>query len=438
MRGLPRTVFDAFHEYLLVDASDWKGRLATDAQYARFDPMPDSEAKRVLCELVVSQRSDLLTFCARGLPLAHPWMLSRAQLLESALREAGYSSPLTNRLGLPASASFYLLRRPRKAPAAAPSALPEQPVERGPPRRSPSKIVHTITVQIVNETGEPVANVPCELVFADGTLRKAATDVDGFVFLRGVVGGTCRIRLLGVAASRWKSAAGAAPSVVRTEPERTHVVRQGECLSKLALRNGVDDPMQLWNDPRNEALRQARKSPHVLLPGDSLVVPGMDIGEVQKQTDATHRLVLVQEEQLVSVRLRLEGRWRKALEGLEYTLSFMHHEQLVTRPGAGPTGPSGLIEEKVPTEVESVVVAFERPKLHFKLLVSVLDPILDVSAAGVPSGVRTRLRALGFADAGREPGVAIAQFQRSELSRAEPSGALDAETIDQLEERYGA
>ncbi|MDB4990684.1 MAG: hypothetical protein JWN04_5862 [Myxococcaceae bacterium] len=440
--ALPHLVFDTFYEYLLVRSADWRSQYARQAHYTDFEAASEFEAKRVLRALAVSHRAALLRFCSESSLRTHRHCVSTDELLQTALEAVGFGRSSSARSGLPIGAAFYLLRRSaRRVDAPQWRVVRKERVYDPPPERprAPPKPIHTITLRVVGTTGSPIADVPCEIVLADGALRNVVTNEDGYVFLRGVPFGTCRIRLPRVPAQRWKPLGGPVPAIAHTEPQQTHIVRQGECLSKIAVLYRVVDAMQLWNDEKNEALRKKRKSPHILLPGDSLVVPGMAIGEVKKQTDAVHVLVLAQDDKLVTVRLRLEARWKKALEGLSYTLSFMHRGELVTRPGAGPTGGAGLIEEKVPAQVSAVVIAFERPRLHFKLLVSALDPIQDgESGPVITSGVRARLSALGFTAAGADDSHAIARFQKAELSRDEPTGQLDTETRDKLEELYGA
>jgi hypothetical protein len=48
-----------------------------------------------------------------------------------------------------------------------------------------------------------------------------------------------------------------------------YVVRQGDYLAKIADSLGFD-PDEAWNHPRNSELKELRKDPHVLLPGDIL------------------------------------------------------------------------------------------------------------------------------------------------------------------------
>src|SRR5208337_3002899 len=51
-----------------------------------------------------------------------------------------------------------------------------------------------------------------------------------------------------------------------------YVVRQGDYLAQIAFRRGfVAD--RVWSAPENATLREARKDPNILAPGDILHVP---------------------------------------------------------------------------------------------------------------------------------------------------------------------
>src|SRR5438105_358348 len=54
-------------------------------------------------------------------------------------------------------------------------------------------------------------------------------------------------------------------------PEQ-HTVQSGDCISSIANEHGFF-PDTVWNDSANAALREKRKNPNVLAPGDTVVIP---------------------------------------------------------------------------------------------------------------------------------------------------------------------
>ena len=83
-----------------------------------------------------------------------------------------------------------------------------------------------------------------------------------------------------------------------------YVVQQGDHLSSIAERFGFRDYRNIWNDSGNAELRALRKDPHVLLPGDSLVIPDKQVKTVKKPTGAQHRFVVGSSRLMLRIILR--------------------------------------------------------------------------------------------------------------------------------------
>ena len=71
-----------------------------------------------------------------------------------------------------------------------------------------------------------------------------------------------------------------------------HIVQQGDHLSSIAKRYGFTNFLTIWNDGDNSQLRSLRSNPHVLFPGDVVVVPEKQLGDETRSTDQRHRFKL--------------------------------------------------------------------------------------------------------------------------------------------------
>jgi hypothetical protein len=146
------------------------------------------------------------------------------------------------------------------------------------------------------DSGEPplpVANVPLEIVTASTEVRNARSDREGTAFIDAIAPGRVTIRVLGMDGAFWRplEGDGATPSG-RDERFTWHQVQRGECLSGIAHRYGLEQWQEIWEFRLNQALREKRKSPHVLHPGDMLAVPAVQLCEIYRSTEATHRIVV--------------------------------------------------------------------------------------------------------------------------------------------------
>jgi hypothetical protein len=185
------------------------------------------------------------------------------------------------------SAPLMMLGRRVKRGTLQRHALPKPP-EPGPPVLDTE---HYVVVQTVDEKGGPVRGIRLELVVAGGEFRSAVTDQDGFARVERIRAGRVVIRVLGIDGGMWRPLDGEASQPSSQDSGiRWHEVKQGDCLSKIAHRYGLKSWKVLWEHPKNEPLRKKRESPHVLLPGDMVAVPGVRIYEIARATDGTYRI----------------------------------------------------------------------------------------------------------------------------------------------------
>lgn len=296
---------------------------------------------------------------------------------------------------------------------------------------------HWVEVATVDSDDKPVAGVALEIQLADGSLRNLSSNADGFARLEPVPAGKVVIRLPKLDGSGWR-AAGAKPSG-KAAPDRSHTVKQGECLSRIALKYGFPDWKPVWDYGKNAALKQKRKSAHVLYPGDVLVVPGLKVHEIERATDASHRIQLNTENSTVELAISFKDSDGEALKGA-YELRWGDG----TAPKlSGSLDGSGGLKEQIPIQVKEVEVLLVDTDQRYLLATSHLDPLEDESGVFLQSGVASRLNALGYLHTAPEQVTpellrdAVLHFQREAMQQEEPSGELDAATCQKLEELYG-
>jgi hypothetical protein len=218
---------------------------------------------------------------------------------------------------------------------------------------------------------------------------------------------------------------------------RTHVVKQGECLASIAERYGFADWRIIYDDPSNERLREARPNPNVLLPGDEVAIPeqpGQRGAAIELPTGSAHALALELPRSVLRLRVLdspdgegIQAHYRLEVEG-------------VAEPLRGTIGADGILEASVPPAARNARLVLEAEPdgdvlETFQLHIGALDPV------SAPSGVRERLRRLGF-DPGPEEGAlgpsseaALRAFQARH--GLEETGTVTEETADELVELAG-
>lgn len=208
---------------------------------------------------------------------------------------------------------------------------------------------------------------------------------------------------------------------------RTHVVKQGECLSSIAHKLGFKSARQLYDHPDNADFRKKRPDPAVIFPGDEIKVPDLRPQTLTLETGKSHHIVV----NLPVVRLRV---YLRDLEGV----AIANRDYVICFEGCkekGKTSDKGLLDHKVPASTNEAEVAIPSLGLELRLRCGTLDPIDTIT------GFQTRLNNLGFG-AGAVDGVlgprtrtAIRRFQESLAIKV--TGEMDEQTMDELVRTYG-
>src|SRR6476661_1080126 len=83
-----------------------------------------------------------------------------------------------------------------------------------------------------------------------------------------------------------------------------HTVAQGEHLTGIADKYGFRDFLTIWDHPDNAKLKKARVNPHVLHPGDTLVIPDKAIKNEFRATDKEHRFRVASKPLMLRIALK--------------------------------------------------------------------------------------------------------------------------------------
>lgn len=207
-----------------------------------------------------------------------------------------------------------------------------------------------------------------------------------------------------------------------------HEVQQGESAMTLAAANGLM-LSTVWDHPNNSELKNLRKDPYILKPGDKIFIPALNTNEESGGTEQTHKFQVKSQKTKLKLVLKEND---KALAHLRYKL------KIGTKIIDGRTKGDGSLEEDVPvtaTEAELKVCPGEKNERIYKIRLSSLDPITEIS------GVQARLKNLGFPidevtnQLDEDTKEAIKQFQ--EKHSLSVSGEPDSQTQNKLKEIYG-
>lgn len=202
-------------------------------------------------------------------------------------------------------------------------------------------------------------------------------------------------------------------------------IRQGDDLTLIALARGFD-PQVLWDHPGNAKLKELRKSPHALLPGDQLEVPALEEREEGVATGSVGRFKLTVGP--VKLRIRLT---KHAEPRADEAYELIFDEQTIT----GTTDGDGWIDQPIPADATRGTLSLMEGKETYELRLGHLDP------HDSPSGIQQRLRALGFyfgkvdEDVGPQTQAALRRFQSKQGLGV--TGEADEDTMNALRDAYG-
>ena len=202
-----------------------------------------------------------------------------------------------------------------------------------------------------------------------------------------------------------------------------HKVQEGECISSIAFDYGFF-PETIWNDSNNAELKEKRKSPNVLLPGDIVYVP--DKREKEEDIDAEQRHQFRRKGVPEIFKLQLLDENDKPRSGVQYKLVVDGKEL------TGTTDGSGRLQQRISPNAQKAELLID-PHERYELKLGRLEPVDS------EKGVRVRLVNIGFLSEVNAPRAdyksALEQFQKTYSLTM--TGEPDEATRNKLLEEHG-
>lgn len=159
-------------------------------------------------------------------------------------------------------------------------------------------------------------------------------------------------------------------------------VKQGDCISSIAFENGFF-PDTIWNHPNNARLKENRKDPNVLMPGDVVFVPDKRFKEVSEPTNQVHKFIYKTTPANLYLHLLNDG------EPIANEPFVLEIDGKITE---GTTDGEGKLRTSIlPNAKKGVLMVGEvGDQIKYDLNLGTLEPIDQVS------GVKKRLHNLGY------------------------------------------
>ena len=203
-----------------------------------------------------------------------------------------------------------------------------------------------------------------------------------------------------------------------------YVVKEGDSIESIAFEKGYFWET-VWEHPDNAELKEVRKDPNVLLPGDRVTIPEKTPKQESGETEMRHRFL------------------RKGIPATFALQVFDRDEPWANQPYTltvddlvftGVTDPDGLLRHPVPPNAKKGRLTIGPDEAVFDLDFGAVDPITE------PKGIQQRLNNLGFhcgppdGHIGEDTRAALRAFQ--ERAGLPVTGERDEATVAKLEELH--
>lgn len=200
-----------------------------------------------------------------------------------------------------------------------------------------------------------------------------------------------------------------------------YTVEQGDHLSKIAKDNGFTDYTIIWDHANNADLKNQRKNPNILLPGDQVFIPDMEEKHESGATDKRHTFTV--DKKPLKLRLVLEDIYEKPIAGAACALLVGDQTFQLTTDG------KGKLEQEIPLDATEAFLVIRADQTPFKdetfpVKIGHLDPVDEIS------GQVARLNNLGYFAGRLDDPPAAPQSDAAFLSAVEEFQCDHGLTVD--------
>jgi N-acetylmuramoyl-L-alanine amidase len=210
--------------------------------------------------------------------------------------------------------------------------------------------------------------------------------------------------------------------------DEDRVVSAGECVSSIAKDTG-HFWKTIWDDGKNAELKQLRKDPNVLLPGDRIYVPPLRMKEEPGATSKKHRFRRLGEPSKLVIRLLRKGKPRA---GLAWKL------EVDGKTFSGAADAQGYIRIPIPGNAKRglLILGQGAEAEEHEIGLGQLDPV------EATTGLQARLANLGYGcevngNLDEETLAAVRSF-RIDNKVGKPDDPLDDNVRQKIREKHGS
>lgn len=225
-----------------------------------------------------------------------------------------------------------------------------------------------------------------------------------------------------------------------------YVVRDGDCISSIAKSHGFFWET-LWNNPGNSELKQVRKNPNVLLPGDRVTVPEKTRKDEDCAPEQRHRFRRKGEPSKIRFQLLrspadfLLDDTQAQRDMTDQPWGDVPYKVIIDgEEFEGVSDSAGFVECAIPGDAKEgkiIIKPGEPDERTIDLMLGALSPITELA------GVVERLENLGFQCGDDEPEEVTPQLRSAlglfqEQNDLEVTGQPDEATRDKLVQVHGS